>query len=114
MGVRVHVVLEPILLFFLIVASATDLLWGKVHNALTLPGIALGPILFFGVDRFWGYEASLAILCAIALYFPFWLLGVFKAGDVKLAMVLAAWSSPSFIFQISIASLFAGALVGLI
>lgn len=90
----------------LIVATATDLRWGKIPNWLTFPFIVTGPF-------FTGTDGLLAVVIAFALFFPLWLTHAVAAGDVKLLMALAAWSKPSVVLQVAGVGILFGAVVGL-
>lgn len=73
------------------VAAWTDWRGGRISNYLTLPAIALGPIvygLFFGLNGFFGSLFAI-VLCGLVPYLMF-RMGGMAGGDVKLFAALAA------------------------
>ena len=68
---------DTILMGILIVCAATDLLWGKVFNAVTFPAMA-GGLLFQG----WyagapaAFIGGMGILVALLFFFPLLVLAV--------------------------------------
>lgn len=106
--------IEIALWVLLVAALVTDLLWGKIYNALTFPFLFLGLALRFGLEgRAAGLDSLLAVAAAFALYFPFWRLKVIAAGDVKLLMAFGAWTQAMAVIQVGLISIVIGALVGL-
>ncbi len=106
---------EIALLLLLIVATATDLLWGKIYNWLTLPFLVLG--IAFQFTQFGstaGWESLVSVVIALALFFPLYLVQAVAAGDAKLLMAMAAWSNPATVFEVSAVALVVGAFVGLL
>ncbi len=106
---------EWILWALLISATATDLIWGKIYNALTLPALLTGLVCRF---TFGGVEdlktALIAIALTFTLFFPLYLLKTWAAGDVKLLLAIAAWSTASFSIRLGVASILFGAVVGFV
>jgi Flp pilus assembly protein protease CpaA len=98
----------------LIGASITDLLWGKIYNALTLPFFFIGltlqvydsgfPALFNGI---------FATAAAFGLLFPLYFSKIMAAGDVKLLMAAGAWMTPKEVLNLALISILVGAAVGL-
>lgn len=97
------------------IATFTDLRWGKVYNNLTLPALTLG-ILFNAFYFGWtaGGSALLAAVLIFILFFPFYWLRAFAAGDIKLLMALAAWGGFLFAARVSFLGVLLGAVVGLL
>jgi prepilin peptidase CpaA len=98
----------------LLIASVTDLLWGKIYNATTFPFLFAGLIcrlIWIGAPSF--QEGALAIAVAFTLFFPLWILKALAAGDVKLLMAVGAWSDSKTIISVGITSILIGALVGI-
>ena len=99
-------------LWLLCVAMATDLLWRRIPNALTLPTV------FFGVI----YNASPApgaigpaaaltgILVGGALLLVLYRMGGVGGGDVKLLAALGAWLGPEAVTGLFVYGALAGAL----
>ena len=107
-------VFEIALWVLLVVASATDLLWGKVFNVVTFPFLVVGVLsrgYFEGLTALNGAVFSAAV--AFAVFFPLYALKVFAAGDVKLLMAIGAWTQVSFVLQLGAFSILVGAIVGI-
>lgn len=97
----------------LIVAAATDLLWGKVFNVTTLPFLAIGLLYrLFLVSPASAGEGLIAVLVAFFLFLPFWQMKAFAAGDVKLLMAVGAWTNTATTLKIGAFAIVVGALVG--
>jgi len=104
---------EIVLWSILIVASVTDLLWGKIYNHLTLTSVVAGvTIRFFGDGLPSVYDSLLGIATAFILFFPLYYLKVLAAGDVKLLMAIGAWSHPALVLRIGLTAIVLGAIVG--
>lgn len=97
----------------LVIASITDLIWGKIYNALTFAFLGTGLLCRFAFSGMaGGTEACCAVALAFALFFPLWRLKAMAAGDVKLLMAAGAWSSPAEILRLAACAVVIGALVG--
>jgi len=97
----------------LLAATATDLIWGKIFNWLTVGFLLLGA----GSRLYAGgstelTQAFLSILIALVIFFPLYRLQVFQAGDVKLFMAVGAWVSPTVLIELAGTSFLVGAMVG--
>lgn len=106
---------EIVIWALLVVASITDLIWGKIYNAVTLPVIAAGLIyrpLVEGSKS--GSEAMAAVALAFILFYPLWRIKTFSAGDVKLLMAIGAWSNYVIVLKVGFLAILLGALVGLV
>lgn len=105
--------LTPVLVTFVAtVALATDVLRGRVYNALTLPamlgGIGLQAVLYGGS----GASAALqGIAAGFALFVWMYLLGFLGAGDVKLLMAFGALVGPSFAWDVALLSVALGGVL---
>ncbi|MBY0370288.1 A24 family peptidase [bacterium] len=98
----------------LLVACATDLLWGKIFNWLTFPFLLLGLAFRFTAQGFpQGLDSLLAVGVAFAAFFPLFAVKAVAAGDVKLLMAIAAWTSAATVFRIAGVGIVFGAAVGL-
>jgi len=105
---------ELALWVLLLVACATDLLWGKIFNWLTFPSLILGLVFRFSVEGMpQGLESLLAVGVAFAAFFPLFAVQAVAAGDVKLLMAMAAWTSAPAVLQIAGVAVLVGAAVGL-
>lgn len=104
---------ESVLLALLAISSVTDLLWGKIYNAVTFPFLALGlgaQFYFGGLKA--GGGAIAAVVIAFALFFPLWRLKVLAAGDVKLLMAAGSFLAPFAILELALLSVLIGGMVG--
>ena len=106
---------EIALWVLLIVATATDLLWGKIYNWLTFPFLLTGLIYRFamqGTDG--GVVALQSVAVAFALFFPLFAIRAVAAGDAKLLMAMGAWLDPKTTIEIAAVAILFGAAVGLV
>ncbi len=106
---------EIALWVLLLVASATDLLWGKIYNWLTFTFLLSGLIYRFafnGADS--GIQALIAVAVAFGLFIPLYAVKAVAAGDAKLLMAMGAWTDSKTILQVAGISIVVGALVGLV
>lgn len=58
--------------------------------------------------------AALGTLAGLAIWLPFWLLGLLGAGDVKFFAAACAWIGPSLSWRASIAVAILGGLLGVV
>lgn len=99
----------------LFLASVTDLIWGKIFNALTFSFLFLGLSLRFFAFGFTDLQSALlAVGTALLLFFPLYYSHVMAAGDVKLLMAAAAWLSPAQTLKLAVLTILVGALAGLV
>lgn len=99
----------------LIAASITDILWGKIFNALTFSFILLGiAARFFSFGPNELIQSLLAVGIAFLLYFPLYYSKVMAAGDVKLLMAAGAWLSLNSLLQLAGVTILIGAIVGVL
>lgn len=107
-------VFESVLWLLLVTSTVTDLISGKIYNLVTFPFLAIGLLAQVWIA---GYSvmpaALLTVGTAFALFFPLYLFKAMAAGDVKLLMAFAAWSSTPYVIQIALLSTFIGGTVGL-
>ena len=97
----------------LLSASISDLIYGKIFNALVFPFFFLGLLAqgwHAGIEGF--LHALLSGLLAFALFFPLYQLRIMGAGDVKLFMAVGTWVSYAILLWLSGLSVVIGALVG--
>ncbi|HEY2736313.1 MAG TPA: A24 family peptidase, partial [Polyangiales bacterium] len=95
-----------VMLAIALVASVTDLRSGLIPNKLTLPALALAPLIeaaLFGWHGFIG--ALLGILICGLVPLIFHRLGAMGGGDVKLFAVLGALGGPSMGLEIELLAL---------
>lgn len=106
---------EIVVLVLLVIATLTDLKWGKIHNALSFSFLGTGLVCqFFLVSSNAFHQGLLAVAVAFILFFPLWILRVFGAGDVKLLMAVGAWTDIPTVLRIAAVSIVIGTLVGLV
>jgi prepilin peptidase CpaA len=99
----------------LAISSLTDLIWGKVYNWTTFAFFFAGLVCRFGLEGSGaGFESVQAIGMAMVLFLPLYILGVVAAGDVKLLMAFAAWTSPTVVVRMAVLGILVGAAVGLL
>ncbi len=106
---------EVALLILLIVATATDLLWGKIYNWLTFPFLFLGILARVYTSGSFGLiEALFSVGVAFVLFFPLFLFKAVAAGDAKLLMAVGAWTNAKTTITIAALAILFGAAVGLV
>ena len=106
---------EIVLWTLLIVASVTDILWGKIYNWITFSAIFLGVFYRFAfISHEEGKIALLGIFVATLIYFPLYYLRIIAAGDVKLLMAIGAWATPKLTFYLALAGILVATFVGLL
>lgn len=99
----------------LVIASVTDLVWGKIYNLVSFFFLFAGVLYQFSLGGWRGGISSLlGIVVAFALFFPLYRFRVFAAGDVKLLMAAGAWSDYRVVLELGLGAILMGALVGVI
>lgn len=96
-------------------AAVLDGFTGKIPNVLVLAGLLNGcfcQLLRAGPSGLW--QAVIAVLAIFVLSSPLYLLQGLGAGDIKLYCVIASYLGFFTAAKIVLASLFAGALLGII
>ncbi|MGN0158806.1 MAG: prepilin peptidase [Brotaphodocola sp.] len=91
----------------------TDLKYHKIYNKLTFPSMAAGlafRLIFFGIS---GLKISLFGILMGTVFGIFWILGMLKAGDIKLYMALGAFGGWRFCGYTMIYSVLTGGIVAL-
>ncbi len=103
-------ILTGLTLLVVTVAVYTDVRWGKILNALTMPGIVVGLLLNSIRDGTGGLLLSLAgIGLGLGLFVLSSFLGrIIGGGDIKLLMAIGALQGPSFLLW----ALFYAAIIG--
>jgi len=104
--------LKAAVLFVACVSAATDFLYQKIYNWLTLPAILLG---LFAQTWFFGLAGlgQAALGCGIGLLAYGWMyaIGVMGAGDVKLLMALGALGGALFVADTAILGIVLGGIM---
>jgi prepilin peptidase CpaA len=108
--------LKPLILagavLLAIVAGWTDLRSRRIPNWLTVPAFIFGVTANTILNRWSGLKESLlGALVGLGLLLPFVLLRSLGAGDWKLAGALGAFTGPSVLFDLLIASVFVAGLM---
>lgn len=99
----------------LVIATITDLRWGKIFNATTFPFLLLGLICQTVQGGLPSLTAAIiAVGVAMLLFFPLYILKTLAAADVKLLMALGAWTDSAMVIKLAVFSILFGAAVGLI
>ncbi len=96
----------------LILASLTDLYYGKIYNLLTIPFFVAGLIYQFiqgGTAPL--LSGLLASVVAFAFLFPLYQFKAMAAGDVKLLMAVGAWTDSIFVLRLCVVALVVGGTV---
>lgn len=81
-------VADAALLVGCLIASYTDARTGKILNALTGPMILAGLLIHAGSGNV--SFGVLGLVCAFAIHFPLWQVGIQKGGDAKLLLGIGA------------------------
>ena len=107
---------EVFLLWLVLQAAATDLVWRKIPNALVLSGLLLALVL----RAVAGPPSALlsvwlaGMLVGFFLFLPLYLLRGMAAGDVKLMAMVGAFAGPARALDIALLSFAAGGVLGLL
>lgn len=92
-----------------------DLFTRRVPNWLTFSGILAGilvQVLLLGLSGLWAALGGTAV--GFALFFPIFFFHYMGAGDVKLLMLVGAWTSFSFCWKVAVIAVIVGALYALL
>lgn len=111
-----HTALVAAVLVLAAAAAYTDLRWGKIFNALTLPFALLGLTLNTIGG---GWEGLLLSIEGLGLGFGLWLLSSFLGrimggGDIKLLMAFGALQGPGFLLLTLLYGALAGGIMALV
>lgn len=99
----------------LILCAITDYRGRKIYNKITYPAFLIGLIVHTIALGFSGLGSGLgAALGTFVLGAFIMAIGVMRAGDIKLFMVVAAFLGAGATFQVFFYSLFAGAAMGIL
>ena len=111
----VRVVTAGITLVLVATAVYTDIRWGKIFNAVTVPAAGLGLILGVAGTGTAGLLVSLeGIAVALGLFLVSGFLGrILGGGDIKLLMAVGALQGPSFVLWTIVATAAAGAVLAI-
>ena len=107
--------LTPIAFAVALFGGIFDLLTKRIPNWWTFPAMAIGLIAQTYLRSGAGaLDSSLAIIVALFLYLPIYVVGAMGAGDIKLLMAIGAWTNPRFVFCVAIIAVFIGGSYALI
>ena len=109
-------VVDFALLWLVLQAAVTDLAVRKIPNVLVLSGLLLALALHcrLGPDGAWLSAWLAGLLAGFFLFLPLYLGGGMAAGDVKLMAMVGAFAGPSLAYDIAMASILAGGVLGLL
>ena len=112
MGSLLEPLWQGLLALLLFSAVVIDVRSRRIPNVLTLTGCLAGLVLAALAGGLAGFWPSLqGLLLAFALTLPFWLLGWFGAGDVKLLSAVGAFVGVDLVMPVLLATGLAGALL---
>lgn len=104
-----------ILLIILATAVATDLLYRKIPNALTISAAACGLLYHIYLNGLDGFLFSLeGLLLGLGLLLFFHVFGMMGAGDVKLMGAVGSILGPAAVFKAFLFTAIAGGIFALI
>ena len=111
-----HTALWAAVLVLAVTAAYTDVRWGKIFNALTLPFALLG-LTLNSIGG--GWEGFLLSIGGIGVGFGLWLLSSFLGrimggGDIKLLMAFGALQGPGFLLLTLLYGALAGGVMALV
>ncbi len=102
------------LLAVVLVSSVTDLTWHRIPNLLLLSALLVATMLRISDEGFAGIISGISgLIVGLAFLMPLYALGSMGAGDVKLLGVVGFFLGPWGAFVAGIATLIAGAVLGL-
>lgn len=103
------------LFLFLVLAVMLDIRTYRIPNALTMAGMAVGVIYqLYRAGPPGMFTAVMDLVGSILIMFPLYMIRCLGAGDIKLLSVISIFLGWKRGMIISIYSLFAGALLGII
>lgn len=111
-----HTALGAAVLVLAVVAAYTDVRWGKIFNALTLPFALLG-LTLNSIGG--GWEGFLLSIGGLGVGFGLWMLSSFLGrimggGDIKLLMAFGALQGPGFLLLTLLYGALAGGIMALV
>lgn len=89
-------------------AACTDLKYHKIYNKLTIPAILAGLAFNLAFNGLGGLLDGLLGILTGFLFIVLWMLGMLKAGDVKLYMAIGAITGWRFCGYVMIFSILIG------
>lgn len=105
---------NTVLVFLTGISAMTDLIRGKIYNAVTVPGLLIG--IVFSARRA-GAAGILEVLCAavftIVVLSPFRKAGGLGAGDVKLLAAVSAFMPSGEYLRCFAGAFLIGACIGI-
>jgi prepilin peptidase CpaA len=102
------------LLALLLISSVTDLAWHRIPNLLLLSALLVALMLRISDEGFIGILSAVSgLVVGLLFLLPLYAMGSMGAGDVKLLGVVGVFLGPWGAFVAGVATLIAGALLGL-
>jgi len=80
-----------------VIATYTDVRWGKIYNWTTGVMVALGLVMNTSLGHW--QVGVFGLLASFAVHYPLWVLGVQKGGDVKLMIGIGTLLGPWFMVE---------------
>ena len=108
----------PLALFLLtlLIGMTTDIRARRVPNVLVLCMLGLGVVA--GIAHWSPAASALAAIAGLAvglaIWMPFWLLGLLGAGDVKYFAAASAWVGPPLAWRAAIVAALLGGVMGVL
>lgn len=100
----------------LLYSCITDVRTRRIPNRLVLVLMAVG-LVYSGATHLPGpgglFRAMVSLLLGFVIWFPFYLLRMLGAGDVKLFAAAATWLAPAAVSQAALASALIGGALAL-
>lgn len=94
-------IIRAFVLIVTLIATITDLKWGRIYNKLTFPAMLAGWVLnalLFGTE---GFLTSLkGTFLGIMLYFPAGAIGLIGMGDVKIMGAIGSICGTDFVISV--------------
>ncbi|MES3032392.1 MAG: A24 family peptidase [Gemmatimonadota bacterium] len=112
---QIRTAFAVVLVGALLAACWTDARERRVANQLTVVLLAVGLVagaLSMSAPSL--ITAFLGVLVGLAIWLPFWLLGLLGAGDVKFFAAASAWIGPSLAWRASLGTAVLGGVLALL
>lgn len=105
---------QILLIAVLVIAVVTDVRYGKIKNWLTLPAIAIGPLVHYAEGgssyALYSLEAIGVMLLVSLVFIAF---GVFGGGDIKLLLAVGSLGGMALVRDSLLCTALAGGLLSI-